>query len=133
MVSDVMAWQCTVSPLVQQRLWDADWAAICALALCAAGFDPRYIADTMQNFCAGNPTAAVPAPGAGSGAGATGAPARKLLQGRLNSSPSARRQYQALTVAVVAYVTRDSIFQAQVGPPFLCTCFFWHLRLPRQK
>ena len=78
-----------------------------------------HLTDMMQMLCAGNTSAAVPTPGAGSGDGASSAPNRKLLQGRLNDSTSVRQQYQGLTVAVVVYVTQESIFQAKVGPP-LC-------------
>jgi hypothetical protein len=42
------------------------------------------------------------------------APARKLLQGRLNTASSARQQYEALEVVAVAYMTNSSIFFSQV-------------------
>ena len=50
------------------------------------------------------------------------APARKLLQGRLNSSPSARQRYEAAEVAITVYVTSDSILKPQVGVLLVCTC-----------
>ena len=43
------------------------------------------------------------------------APARKLLQGRLNTAAATRQQYQALEVVAVAYITNSSILFAQVG------------------
>lgn len=44
-----------------------------------------------------------------------GAPARKLLQGRLSSS-SLGQQYEAVEVKVMAYVTNSSVFESLVGP-----------------
>jgi hypothetical protein len=51
------------------------------------------------------------------------APARKLLQGRLNTSPSARQQYEAAEVVVMVYITSESIITAQVGFCACCTLF----------
>ena len=50
------------------------------------------------------------------------APARKLLQGRLNTSPSARQRYQAAEVAITVFVTSESILKPQVGVLLVCTC-----------
>jgi hypothetical protein len=41
-------------------------------------------------------------------------PARRLLQGDLNTSPAAMRAFDAVDANVVVYVTRDSIFEALV-------------------
>jgi hypothetical protein len=39
---------------------------------------------------------------------------RRLLQGVLNTSPAARRAFDAVDATIVVYVTRDSIFEALV-------------------
>jgi hypothetical protein len=43
------------------------------------------------------------------------APARKLLQGRLDKSALGQQKFEAVEVKVMAYVTNSSVFESLVG------------------